>query len=72
MHPLRLIRVFQIVVEGRDSPTVEGDGKFCGARGFNLYGGGNLRRTNFDRWNLVQGQKQHSVNIERLLKSKLT
>ena len=68
---MRLTRVFQIRVEGRDSPTVEGDGKFCWGRGFNLYGGGNLRRSNFDHLILFQGQKQHSVNIEHLLKSKL-
>ena len=69
---MRLTRVFQIGVEGRDSPSVKGDGKFCWGRGFNLYGRGNLRRSNFDHSNLFQGQKQHSVNIERLLKSKLT
>ena len=38
--------------------------------GFDLHDGGNLR-SDFDHSNLFQGQKQHSVNIEHLLKSKL-
>ena len=38
--------------------------------GFNLYDGGNLR-SDFDHSNLFQGLKQHSVNIEHGLNSKL-
>ena len=62
---MNLTRVFQIGLEGRDSPSVEEDGEICWGRVFNLYGGGNLKRSNFDHSNLVQGQKQHPVNIER-------
>ena len=32
--------------------------------GFTLYGGENLRRSDFDHSNLIQGQKQHSVNMQ--------
>ena len=38
--------------------------------GFNLYDGGNLS-SEFEPSNLFQGQKQHSVNIEHWLRSKL-
>ena len=46
-------------------------GNFHGGK-FNLYGNVNLRRSDFDHSNLFQCQKQHSVNIEHWLKSKLT
>ena len=46
-----------------------GDGKFCW--GDFLSGGGNLTRSDFDHLNLFQNYKQHSVNIEHLLKLKL-
>ena len=36
-----------------------------------LSDGGNLIGSNFDHSNLFQSQKQHSVNIEHRLKSKL-
>ena len=39
---------------------------------FTLYGGENLRRSDFDHPNLIQGQKQHSVNMQYWFKSKLT
>ena len=71
-------RVFQIVVRG---------GKFTPPPAFQvvvvgrirnfpgevifLLGGGNLRRSDFDCWNLFQNYKQLSVNTERQLKSKL-
>ena len=55
-----LTMVFQIGV-GVNSPSVEGDGKY----------GGNRRRSGFDHLNLFWGQKQHSVDIEHWLKSKL-
>ena len=42
------------------SGEMEGDGKFC--YGINLYGGGNLRRSDSDHSNFFQGQKQHVVN----------
>ena len=49
----------------------QGDDKFCGS-GEGLLGGGNLTtRNNFDHSNLFQSLKQHSVNIEDGLKSKL-
>ena len=44
-------------------------GNFPG--GIFLLDGGNLTRSSFDYSNLFQSCKQHSVNIERWLKSKL-
>ena len=65
-----MTRVFQIGV-GVNSPSVKWDGKFSWG-GFTLYGGENLRRSDFDHSNLIQGQKQHSVNMQYWFKSKLT
>ena len=75
-----LTRVFQIVLIGKGKspptppfhPPTLPQLKVNGiAKGFNLYGVGDLRRSNFDHLNLFQSQKQHSVNIEHRLKSKL-
>ena len=55
-----------------DAPTLPQLKVMGIAKGFNLYGVGDLRRSNFDHLNFFQSQKQHSVNIEHRLKSKLT
>ena len=62
-----LTRVFQIRVGGI---PLSGWGWEILLGGSNLYDGRNLR-SDSDHSNLFQGQKQHSVNIEHWLKSKL-
>ena len=59
-----LTKVFQIGVEGIP-PHLRGMGSFSG-EGFNLYGGENLKRSDFDHSNLFQGQKLEywTLNIE--------
>ena len=39
---------------------------------FFLLGDGNLRRSDFDHSNVFQSQKQHSVNIDRRIKFKIS
>ena len=57
-------------VKGRGKPHLNGgNGKFFW--GIFLSGGGNLTRSDFDHLNLFQSYKQHFVNIENRLKSKL-
>ena len=63
------LRGFKIALRGREIPPVGENGKFCW--GFFLFGGGNLRRSDFDHLNLFQSLKQHSVHIDHHLKSKL-
>ena len=63
-----LTRVFQIGVWGI---SLSGGGSEILFGDFIFYDDGNLRRSDFDYSNLLQGQKQHSVNIEHWLKSKL-
>ena len=64
---MTLAKVFQT---GVWELSVSGRGWQMLLGGFNLYDGGNLR-SDFDHSNLFQGLKQHSVNIEHGLNSKL-
>ena len=62
-------RVFQIAWRSGEESLVRGMGSF--AEGLFLLRGRNLMRSDFNHSNLFQCLKQHSVNIEHQLKSKL-